>query len=107
MRSKVCALALVFLSTPLLIANGWAASDCDSVLTKEIQISSASNSSRDQAAFSYFCSHDYSEFNSTYGGKAGAQFGVFSGSVEYNQGNYNKTQHDLCTTKSSSDHQEA
>jgi hypothetical protein len=91
----------------LSIDSALSQSACDAVLTKDIQINSSSGSSRDQATFGYFCSHEFNEFENTYSGKASFQYKLVGGKGEYNQGNYRQSQRDLCTAFSTKDHQEA
>ena len=58
-----------------------------------------------QAARNFACSHDYEEFNDTYGASASFAYGAISESGSYDQGNYKKFQNDYCKDSSKLDYQ--
>jgi len=101
-------LARVWLACALLSGAGTqliAATECDAVLKKDLRVVQAKSSSRDQATRNFMCSHDFNEFNDTYGGSASGHYGAAGGSGEYNQGNYKKFQIDHCSDAEASEHQ--
>ena len=81
-----------------------AESDCDSVLKPTLTSEKISSLAHDQATFSYACTHDFEEFNNTYGGSASGKFLDIGGSGAYSQANYKKLQHDKCNQATSSEH---
>jgi len=87
-----------------IVHESHAQTECDPVLTKDLQINNTTSSKRQQASFNYACSHDFQEFNDTYGGSASGKYAGIAGSGAYN-GNYKKFQSDHCAGATSSDHQ--
>jgi hypothetical protein len=58
-----------------------------------------------QASRNYACSHDFQEFNDTYGGNAKGQWGLIGGAGDYNQANYKKYTQENCSDATASDHE--
>jgi hypothetical protein len=58
-----------------------------------------------QASRNFACSHNFREFNDTYGANARGQYGLISGGGEYNQGNYSNYQQQHCGDATAADHE--
>lgn len=97
-------LYLLVFSVVTLCRPAFAESDCDAVLKPTLTSEKISSLAHDQATFSYACTHDFEEFNNTYGGSASGKFLDIGGSGSYNQGNYKKLKHDKCGEASSAEH---
>jgi hypothetical protein len=105
LRSHLQLFGFVFTLSTIVALDASAQTECDSVLKTALKTSSVKSSAHDQASFSFACSHDFEEFNDTYGGSASGQYLAISGSGDYNQTNYKKFQHDKCSQAAASDHQ--
>jgi hypothetical protein len=86
---RVVALAPILASGLLADANS---QSCDSVLRVELQRTDVQTAARSRANRYFACSHDFQEFNNTYGGNAKAQYYAFGGEGAYNQSNYQRFQ---------------
>jgi len=87
------------------LGGATAQTECDSVLKTELRKIGVKSNTRDQASRNFACSHDFQEFNDTYGGSASFTYGAIGGSGAYNQGNYKNFQQDRCSDATASDHQ--
>ena len=87
------------------LGGATAQTEWNSMLKTELRTSTVKSSIRDQATRSFVCSHDFQEFNDTYGGNAAFQYGAIGGSGAYNQGNCKNFQQDRCSDAAASDHQ--
>jgi len=82
-----------------------AQTECEAVLKRELQVADVQTSARAQASRNFACSHDFQEFNDTYGGKAKGQYGLIGGGIGYDQGNYKKYQQEHCSDATAADHE--
>jgi hypothetical protein len=97
-------IGLTLLASISAIGVAAAQNECDAVLKRELQVADLRTSDRAQATRNFACSHDFQEFNDTYGGKARGQYGLITGGIGYDQGNYKQYQQEHCSDATAADH---